>query len=1299
MSNSKPQTPTNKKAPLTQAQLDRMAKTPCKNILQTGECSHGDRCYFKHDNVGGCAVSHHPTSHKQLPPKKPAPPTEAEIVESFLKLEGIGGLSMFLIKQAVEKLPMVRRIKLAIEQFEKIHKTFESEQQIDNDPLIESINEAFSLFNGFQCLEQIIDNYRVKILNSETPAEIRKKFVLSLLDRLKLPEAIDEILRSFDAERASYATAVASDPLTEARANPDTTPSPEFLEHLANACGLSENTGFKDMCRTHETLKQSSPYIVKHFLDILSLYEATNQAEKLLREQNLEEIAERQIAEARVELRREHISKKNPHLKLSFMLLQSQSELVKFIQGLSLDNRETLVSVFGSFMAYLSQIFEKNDTQITSTFLSNSFEKFTKSRRVDVETQTLKSDFFKLVETPIFDELLKTLHVETNSLHGSQEGEKRTPIMVHELLKYMLTDLLSLYDDKVPVDKREIFRKGLVKALLPFAFLISLSPRNSNMLAGRWQRGQKNKQGNEVNHFIVMQSKDAKKSILYWLLSHLKSKSKKKSQPDVCDTFEKLASQFTHQVEMINSDGSKETKQVFSPDLLFDALKTVQCENFLNSVDFDENLKNINPEWLGTIFKIDEQLVSVNDAFPDVLLSALFYTFGSKETDVHTRQFSDMKALMHMRPNCILEVVQSCQEFRPDYQVDPVIQIMDTLGFKDEKSLEDSLTCFLKLISENKSEDLLRRAYDDMSFATLLSQIHNYNGFFMSLIDSLLVVLLSDKFREVKKYDIMNDVYEMKAKSGSRLFMNFPKIEKYMQDLNDGDNNKPRLMEFLSKGKRERTEMKEIVKSIRGILCLESLPNHSFHEEFKRTIPFLLSPSSLAALSKTVPEFELDIPSFSQHHDCSAGILEKIKSFFDTELDRFISAQNGEIQRNLKLRMEQIKEIPAIVDRIKALSFTKHVSAIVNLVNAMFSTLALPYKLENDDFVRGFPSTKDLNQSQSAISVLNHVLSNIGVIKPEKPENPETPADSDPKVPESGGKSGKKSKTPTELDPTVLAEFTLQMDKFTVISNIVSRAISAIYRTEIPKEEVAESKKVLTIKLIDLKENLRTCQTLIDLFNKCLPYWKSPLVRELILYVLFHKFQSGEDCVRELYRDVQIFGFSFEDKEISEYSIMFLFLNDADARFSNTENYDTSDDDILTSMKDTINSDFWNDSNATVEISSPVVQENRKVLLRRRLPVVDSGMSFGGCSAPEPEEVVEDEDEVVEEAVSSQSPVVPKTLYDMLFENKIQDAISYMKSCLLQTETETELLEYLRAVRADDHSVMMDAFREVYGES
>lgn len=1271
MSNPKSQTTTHareRKPPM-------MAQIHCKNGKKCPHFIRGD-CRYLHEER---KVQHDQYSHKQILP------TEADIVARILGLDGFGGLSKNIMDgtDTDKQLAMIHSFHSAIQILNEVSLNFDS---LETESLEQRIDKAFSYLNGNEKMMDAFEKLKTLILNTRYPVGTRKGVIQRILKNIQLPEGVDEILKDFDAQRHK-----SLDPLAQARENPDGIPTLKFLDHLANACGLRDNHGFNEMRASHQTLENCSPYTNKAFLGILAVYEATKEAGKLLEAQRLKQMEDRMVAEARAKLLEQCHTTGNTSLSTAFKILQSESEFLKFLQALSHDDSKTLVSVFGSFMTYLAQFCDKKEIQITSAFLYKTFVSFTESRKVDGSTNAFKTEFFKIVHTKIFHDLLDILHVETSSLHRSQNGSSGTHITVHEIFKYMMKELVDMYGNKVPHDERDEFYKGLVRELLPLAFLISISPEHSNMLAGRWKKEEKDKQtGQLVNQYIKMQDLHEKKSIFFWILINQKKTGKRKQSSETCDTFDKLSSKFTRNREIKKQDGSTESKEMFLPELLFQALREVQKENFLKASEFPYNIQNIQ-SLLGKLFCVEDNSISVSVDCQDELLMALYYAFGSNEMDPHTRQFSDVKSLMHMRPELILQVVQMCQSFDPQNPMESVIAIIDSLGFNDDQSLEHPLITLLNLISENKSEDLLRRAYDVMSLATTMIDIHNRNDcYFMSLVDALVVVLLTEKFPKVKQFDIVQAVYGVKSKLQQTLFVNTKWVNYFVGKLQEEDSRKARLTDFLSIGIRsnpeELLEVKKILSFLRNILSIHGQQDGSFYDWFKRILPFFLDRNSLVGLLKTAPEFEIDSSEFPHSHECSAVMLNKIKALFEKEIAVFIASQNSKIQWDLKTRMEQIRQIPAFSDRLKALGLTKHASAIANLVNSLFSTLALPHQLDAEKFVSGFPKTKGLSQSDSAELVCAHVLSVIGIVKPVNPAEPVEAVDAVEPV-EQKKKSKKKSKSNAEADyKALVAQFTLDMEKFQMMENIVSRAISAIYRIELPKEESTIFKKTPTIQLSSLKDTLLQSQMLDELFEKCLPYWKSPLVRELLIFVLNHKLKLGDVSVRDLYRQIQNFGVSFESSEISLYKMMFLILDNPDAVLSHTDEF--SDEEIFEQMKETLNSNFWNDSNTEVEISSPVVERRRRVLVRRRLPEHETSSGGGPAHESEVVEIVEEESVPVVKFVLSQ-------LRRLLENPSKDDAISYMESLSSRDEIEEGILNVLKEEDSTCQSVL-EAVNEVY---
>lgn len=1245
MSNTKPQTTTTtKKASLTEEQLKRMASTPCKNMLENGKCHYGVRCFFNHDTVGGRAVAFDSQSHQKLPPKKPAPPplTENDIIRRVLETPGIGRFPLNFLNQ-FQTLDMVRSLVI-------FHCGITSLlNRLCETNFNDTVRQIFSSFAQYGESEPTTVLTKIELSLVSKP-ETRQQLLAQLNDGFHIPDEVHRILTAFDSHASSYAGVLSSDLVEIAKRNPDAKVSSDFLEHLAKACGLSENKGFREMLDVHKQLGSSSPYTNQNFVSLLELHDLNKQTEVLLsamKEQEAKLDLENKVKQSLLSI---SSGKVNCMLKLSFCLVSKQEEFLNFAEGLPHNERQTLNMVFSPFLFFLSTVYEKSKEEITSEFLMKTFHSYCRSRRVDQGTIQFKDEFYKLAQTSQFGELMKIFQMQTSSYYQKQQADiPRVYMKIHEIFKTMMKELLSIYDDKVLPEDRDEFRRNLVTHLLPFVFLISLSPRNSDMLAGKWKKGELVKGTTElVNGYLTMQA-SSKKSILYWIVNLLNVGRK-------CDSFESLSAQFTEQYEVVNENGFKETKTKFIPDRLFDVLDKILKRNFLTSTEFPIKLGNIKEISLGKLFKIEDESISIEDTFPDVFRQALYLAFGASEGDVMTRGFSDVKACLMVSPNFIIDMVdrfQNVDHSNLNASVDHIIEGLDIET--PSKSLKTSISSFVDLMHKNDSEDLLRKTYDVMSLGATLVSITKNHDFFLSILDSFIMVLLREKYPNVKPFEILNAIYVEKA---NRKQLSFIFVKNHTERLSDADNTKQSLLSLLSEemvfNKTQTDSMKENLKGLSDLLCKQNLSEHSPHEQLKRLLPFLLNQSSLSSLLATVPKFEFD-GSSNESNDLMSlfGLVQK---FFKKEFNSFISEQNSMIQRDLGARMREIKETPSLLDKLRMYSFTKHVSSIVNIMNRTFESLGLSHKLEYDSFLGGFPRTKGLDSSESAKLVCNYVLNQIGVSKPETPEFMKDTED---------------KKLSAEEKEKQARIFHLQDQKFNRYYELFVNVIAAVYRVEVPKELVI-AKKLPTIKLPMVKTELLKSESLSGVFETCLPYWKSDLVQELILLVLSHRYSSGDGCLRDLYSKVENYGVIFGENVKSQFSGMFEFLSNLEIPLIKKEDYEISDVSICELIRETLMSAFW-DEDKDVEVSKLVVQTKPRI---RRV----------ACAQAEPDAEPEKE-------------LVDKKELIRLLENNRKEAIEYMHSCRLEKEEEIVFLQHLID---NEESLTMDeiheAFIEVYGE-
>ena len=818
-----------KPTPLTQEELERRSKLLCRNMKNYGECSYGNSCHYSHEMT---RPVDHPRSHKREPsPPKEAPQTEGEIIQKLLEELTFGTSAAKYIRRN-PTMSFLQALVIFNKSLASIAPT-EDNSEIDKQSLIRymtvfhgcSDNEAFRQF-----IQKNIKTLNIDVSN-----------VLSIFTGIRVSFAVpDEVMCLFcvhetEAGQASYAGKLKVNQLALAKRTPNAMPSKELLDYLSSTCGLSDNTGFNNMRKNQEL---TGGYQVRHFLAILSLFEAEKEVCLRLEALQRQEDELQQVANMKVELMRQCLTTGNPYLKTAFLLLTSLSELTAFAKALSEEEQKVLISVFGSFVAYLSHQVQMNISfKITCDSLKSLFETFTKSRCVDHKSHKLKSEFCDFVKTHDFNELRKLLGTKTSSV----QRKSREILDVGEIFKRMSKEILPIYLDKVKPENRDQFCIDLVKHLLPFAYLVSLAPSHSHMLSGQWRKGYPldgTPDGKlvEVYDYPEMSNVGEKgeKSILYWLLQGLQSKKK-------INSFEKLSSLFTSREE--SHDGV--SKQVFNPDLLFDALNKVLKTNFLATANFPVNLRFLR-EQESLLFKMDEsEVLTVQVSVTDSVAYCIYLGYASSQDDLKTRQFSDIAGLFKCDLKFLVEMVSAFTSNSYGCFREKAIAILKTMGFDNQPNhIVSAMETFMTLLDESKNDDLLRRAYDIMSLANKVVEIQG-PIFFMSLVDALIVVLLQDKLKKVKFFDIMNMLY-MGKNNMSGMNISFTKVKKHCDQLGAGDSMKQRLTDLLCEGdprsdEQELEELRNVVRVLEHLLCKKDLPDKSLNGCLKRGIPFILN--------------------------------------------------------------------------------------------------------------------------------------------------------------------------------------------------------------------------------------------------------------------------------------------------------------------------------------------------------------------------------------------------------------------------------------------------------------------------
>ena len=353
-------------------------------------------------------------------------------------------------------------------------------------------------------------------------------------------------------------------------------------------------------------------------------------------------------------------------------------------------------------------------------------------------------------------------------------------------------------------------------------------------------------------------------------------------------------------------------------------------------------------------------------------------------------------------------------------------------------------------------------------------------------------------------------------------------------------------------------------------------------------------------------------------------------------------------------------------DRLKLLGFVKFQSSIVNLINSIMSSIGLPYKLTHETFSANFPKTTRCKNPEELIA--NHAM-----------------------------------KILTSSDGKVV-QFTEQMRS--LLQSLILKAVHAVCRTEVPKSNEKTVVKVDTVLFSVVKTELGKSMTMDQFFKICLQYWKLDFVRELILGVLQHFFSTANiDLLRELHTIVLKYDVQFTTSELETYNKLFTFLRSTDESIPINESdtpYETSDDDFLQIMLDSIQSEHWNDAKS-VEVCKPVVKKSLRGIRIQRVREPDSGMAVGGGPAPEPvseepaPETVSEEDES-EHVDQSKGPWDIATLRAILDSNNKEEAIKYLNSVLLDDNTIQEIFNYLQAEEAEESTCAeaLNALNQAY---
>jgi hypothetical protein len=1284
MSNPLSQTPTNKKAPLTEEQKnDRrkwMAKTPCKHGENCERLKQGN-CSFLH---GGRVVTHDPRSHQQV---QPPPPTEKDIIKKILSIEGFGEISLGMLNHVDDalKLDLFRVLLKGIESLRVLktqNNSLSSESSL-SDEFSSTVEEFINSFTPFVDKASTLENAfeALKKLLTNPDYETRKKAIETYLMMFALPEGMHEILRAFDSQTASYATAVNLSPLEVARRYPDGTPTPEFISFLKTIDGFSDYSAFIELRSTHSELGRRSTLTNRAFVGVYDAFKGLQEGSRLVEKQRALDNEREKHRMTVTQLVKEIQCFKATNLAVSFQIMTANRAVFdEFVSGLSEINKFILQTNFATFRsvysAYMSMSLSKGGT-ISNDSLNRAFENFRGKFKLDHSYRNLDDVFFNFSRKEEFSFFWDLF----NKKCPSPNHNGNCQIASSDVFKKFLKAIDGVFRKYVDVSEIQVFETELVKRGLVILLMVMMSPDVFSPLVSKGY----------TRTYKQMKS-ESYKSFLYYLTQTAYNTFSKHSSIPEDFAWSSLPNFFNR---------STNGKQIFSIEYLFEAIDTtlskfMSASNVgLNDVNVSAFLQENKLDWLFE-FTEDEYGLYIkfkDNSLPIEVIQVLFGCYAVEETSEGARQVSHLKALLSLHPDLIQQMMKllitiPSSENKED-SFEGLLSLLDLrIDSKNHKDLAFSgLNEFLIMLNESKHLDVYSEALFMMSVFSYIQKIHNKFKYFMNLPSAIIFVLMKNHFKSLTHCEIANLIYNVRhGHENGTVVLNQKIIMDAISELHDNSPMKEALGPFtITKSKEhikttatELSDCTEVVQKFK-MLFEEHCPLLS--EFLKRALPYYMNARYMAELFQNSGEQVEVSPSEQSLED---SLNERLKASFMMTLRQSISQMSRQIFFDLSKKFEDIvKESSVQSKQLNFYKFARHISTWINLVNSIFQSMGIELRVSFDQIMKDLPDTKsrEMSSLEKAKLMTRHACKILNITVSENWDD------------------------------------FLQDDQNSVLFWVVYKTLIATYNTELPKREIQVEEKVIrTIPIHDLKTILETCSTLDKFFSTCLPYMESRLVREFLLPVLDSHFTNGnKQKLDSLLRLLENYDSKFTNEDKNGYDSLFEYIaSPRDLTESSERDYENE---LFEQIKDSLSTDpDWTEANVVVAISEPIVKQvkSRFRITQKPQPQIDSGMSSGGGCAVDDEheddEHEDDEHEDEEQCVDAsaeehsleepvEASVIPSLnvsyLRSLLDKDERQSAIDYLKSVVYEKDNEirTALIDML-SDEANNCDLVIQAINE-----
>jgi hypothetical protein len=1261
---SKPllQTPTNKNAPLTEEQKnDRrkwMARTECKNGANCERYKQGN-CSFLH---GGRAVVFNRMSHQRVQP--PPPPTENDIINRILELKGFGGTSFGMLKIVGAKLALLQVLLDAKASFMKLKTMNDSLSGEDSESSFSSeyssiVDEMISSFTPFVETETKLGDAfaRLRNLLTDSNYETRNGAIDMFLKQFALPEGIEDILKAFHSQTASYATAVNLSPLEVARKYPDGTPTNEFISFLQSIPGFSEFEMFKLLLSRHSELGKRSTLKNISLVGAYDAFEGLREGNRLVEEHHALQAEKEKHRKTVAQIVEEIQCFNATNLAVSFQIMSANRPVFdKFVSSLSETNTFILQKNFTTFMsvcsAYMSMSLSKGGT-ISHESLNGAFAKFLHSFKHDEQSRNLDKQFFEFSRKPEFYSFWKLFNTECPC--PDHNGSRQ--IASSDVFKRFLKAIDGVFGTSIKESERSEFEIQMVKRGLVILLMVMMSPDGFSPLVSKAYK----------KSYEQMKT-DSYKSFLYSLSQTAYSfQGKKQAIPDNFE-WSALPSFFNR---------STNGEQIFSIEYLLDAIDTT-LSNFmsarnvgLNCVDVRTFLKDNNLDWLFE-FTEDEDSVYIkvkDDQLPIEVIVVLMRCYAVDEASEGARQVSHLKALLSLKPDQIRAMMKLLIALpSSENKEDHFEALLSLLGMRidNKEHALSGLDRFLSMLQDEIDSNIYSEALLMMSVFSYIQNTFNFYKYFMNLPSAIIFVLMKKKFPNLTHCEIANELYKVRHGHDRGTVILHPKyIMKALDALHDSSSMKEALGPFtITKSKEvskttasDLTQCQELVQMFKMLFEEHCKPLSEF---LKRGLPYVMNPHYVAELFQDSGE-QVDVSASEESLEESLNKL--LKASFMMTLKQSISQLSRQIFFDLSKKFEDIvKGVSFPANRLLFYKFVRHMSAWINLINSIFQSMGIQNRVSFEQIMKDLPDTKsrEMSSIEKVRLMTSHACKILNIPVPETWDD------------------------------------FLQDDQNSVLFWVVYETLIATYNTELPKRELrVEEKVVQTIPLHELKAILETYLTLDEFFSACLPYMESHLVRGFLLPVLDSHFTNGnKQKLDSLLRLLGNYDSKFTNEDKKGYDSLFEYIaSPRDLAESSVGDYENV---LFDQIKTSLSADEdWTDADVVVAISNPIVKQVKPRIRITQTSQVDSGISSGGGPAVEDEHERGHEDE--EQYVDAPEEVVfdVNQLRILLKTNSKDNAIAYMESFSSTDNEEEAILQFLKEDSSTCLSVL-EAVNQVF---